>query len=255
MPKSEDSVLILTPIKDAADCFESYCRLLDRLSYPPELISIGLLESDSRDASWEVFETGLPRIEGRRKESRIWKRDFGFQLPPGVPRWAPPFQIARRAVISKSRNHLLSRALGDQAWVLWIDVDVVEAPADIIETFLATGRDLVHPHCLHEHRDETFDLNAWRDQGRLHLSDLRQEGDLVRLDAVGGTMLWVRADLHRDGLIFPSFPYGAANPAARDPGPWGVKGELDTEGLGILALDMGIQPWGMPNVVIRHRNA
>ena len=255
MADSEARVLILTPVKDASDCFESYCRLLDSFTYPPELISVALLESDSRDASWEIFEAGLPRIQGQRRAARIWKKDFGFQLPPGVPRWAPPFQIARRGVLSKSRNHLLSRALSDEDWVLWIDVDVIAAPDDIMETFLATGRDLVHPHCLHEHRDETFDLNAWRDQGRLHLGDLREEGDLVRLDAVGGTMLWVRADLHRDGLVFPSFPYGAANPAVRDPGPWGMKGELDTEGLGILALDMGIQPWGMPNVVIRHRDA
>ncbi|MEM8962534.1 MAG: hypothetical protein AAGD38_13705 [Acidobacteriota bacterium] len=255
MAELTDPVLILTPIKDAADCFESYCRLLDSFTYPPELLSVGLLESDSRDDSWNVFQTGLERIRGKRRAARIWKKDYGFRLPPGVPRWAPPFQIARRGVISKSRNQLLSRALDDQEWVLWIDVDVIEAPADIIETFLATGRDLVHPHCLHQYRDETFDLNAWRDQGRLHLDDLREEGDLVRLDAVGGTMLWVRADLHRDGLIFPSFPYGAGNAAIRDPSPFGMKGELDTEGLGILALDMGIQPWGMPNVVIRHRNA
>ena len=255
MSELADRILVLTPVKDAADCLDSYCRLLDGFTYPPELITVGLLESDSRDRSFEVFQGALPRLRGERRRARIWKRDFGFRLPPGVPRWAPPFQIARRSVLSKSRNHLLSRALEDEDWVLWIDVDVVEAPADIIQTFLATGRDLVHPHCLHQHRDETFDLNAWRDQGRLHLGDLRDEGELVRLDAVGGTMLWVRADLHRDGLVFPSFPYGAANKTVRDPGPWGPVGELDTEGLGILARDMGVQPWGMPGVVIRHRDA
>ncbi len=254
MAQPEERVLILTPIKDAADCLESYCRLLNQLTYPPELLSVGLLESDSRDGSFEVFQAGLSRIQGKRSRARIWKRNFGFQLPAGVARWAPPFQIPRRTVISKSRNHLLSRALDDEDWVLWIDVDVIESPPDIIETFLATGRDLVHPHCLHEHRDETFDLNAWRDGGRLHLGDLKDEGELVRLDAVGGTMLWVKADLHRDGLNFPAFPYGTENRAIRNPGAYGVRGELDTEGLGMLALDMGVQPWGLPNVVIRHRD-
>ena len=254
MDATDPTVLILTPIKDATECFESYCRLLDRLTYPPELLSVGLLESDSHDGTFERFQAGLGRVRGNRRATRLWKRDFGFHLPPGVPRWTPAFQVARRGVLAKSRNHLLSRALGDEDWVLWIDVDVVDAPPDIIETFLGTGRDLVHPHCLHEHHDETFDMNAWRDRGRLHLEDLRDEGELVRLHAVGGTMLWVRADRHRDGLIFPAFPYGTPSRVIRDPGAYGVAGELDTEGLGVLAMDMGIQPWGMPDVIIRHRH-
>ncbi|MGH3283645.1 MAG: hypothetical protein ACRDPD_02980 [Streptosporangiaceae bacterium] len=75
-------------------------------------------------------------------------------------------------------------------------------PADIIERLLATGKDIVHPHCIVESRYEprrTFDLNAWRHHGRLHMGDLRAEGDLVRLDTVGGTILLVRAGAHRDG--------------------------------------------------------
>jgi len=248
------SVLVLTPVKDAADCAERYCELLDALTYPRHRISIGILESDSRDGSFEAFEEQLPRLRTGRRRVGLWKRDFGFRLPEGVPRWAPPFQIARRAVLSKSRNHLLFHALDDEEWVLWIDVDVVAYPADVVERLLATGRSIVHPHCLKEHRDETFDLNAWRDRGRLQMADLADEGELVRLDAVGGTMLWVQADLHRDGLIFPPFPYGAKSPVVRDPNPWGVTGELDTEGLGTLAHDMGHQCWGMPGLVIRHRN-
>ena len=51
------------------------------------------------------------------------------------------------------------------------------------------------------------------------MDDLRGGPDLVRLDTVGGTVLLVRADVHRDGLIFPCFPYGAANPAVRRPDP------------------------------------
>lgn len=247
-----DTVLILTPIKDVADCVTTYCELIDQLTYPRHLISIGILEGDSRDDSFEVFQQALPRLAEGRRRAELWKKDFGFKMPPGIPRWAPAFQIPRRSAIAKSRNHLLSRALRDETWVLWIDGDLVDYPANVIETLLSTERSLVHPHCLHEHRDETFDLNAWRDQGRLHMSDLADEGELVRLDTVGGTMLWVDADLHRDGLIFPPFPYPGAK--ARNPGPWGVVGELESEGLGLLAGDMGVQAWGMPGLIIRHRN-
>ncbi|HZQ96003.1 MAG TPA: hypothetical protein VFA67_13395, partial [Candidatus Sulfotelmatobacter sp.] len=135
----------------------------------------------------------------------------------------------------------------DEDWVLWLDVDVIEYPADILEQLLATGKDVVHPHCVKAFGGPSFDRNAWRDQGRLHLEDLRQEGPLVRLDAVGGTMLLVRANLHREGLIFPPFAYGRPNPRIRRDTP-----ELETEGLGLMAQDMGYECWGMPHLEIRH---
>ena len=67
-------------------------------------------------------------------------------------------------------------------------------------------------------------------------------------------MLLVRADAHRDGLIFPAYLYGRQSPVARDPNPWtgGAGGEIDTEGLGLMARDLGYQCWGMPNLEIRH---
>jgi hypothetical protein len=74
--------------------------------------------------------------------------------------------------------------------------------------------------------------------------------DFVRLDAVGGTELLVRADVHRDGLIFPCFPHGAASPAVRRPSPLAVYGELEIDGFGITARDMGYQSWGMPNIEV-----
>jgi len=255
MATEPPTVLVLTPVKDAADCAETYCALLDALTYPRERLAVGLLEGDSVDGSYEAFARVLPRLAEGRRGARLWKRDFGFQPPLGLPRWAPQIQIQRRATVARARNHLLLHALDEEAWVLWIDADVIEYPPDVIERFLATGRRIVHPHCLRARDQATFDLNAWRDQGRLHLADLRDEGEVVRLDAVGGTMLWVDADLHRDGLIFPAFPYGAGSRTIRRPSPFGAVGELDTEGFGVLATDMGHQCWGMPGLIIRHRDA
>ena len=131
--------------------------------------------------------------------------------------------------------------------MLWLDVDVIEYPPDLIEQLIAVGREIVQPHCVLEYGGGTFDHNAWRDQGRLHLDDLRDEGDLVELDAVGGTVLLVRADVHRDGLIFPPFRYGLGSSRARR-----GRGELETEGLGIMAHDMGYTCWGMPRLDVLH---
>ena len=57
-----------------------------------------------------------------------------------------------------------------------------------------------------------------------------------------------------DREIFPPYLYGQQSPLVRDPNPWsaGTVGELDTEGLGLMARDMGHQCWGLPNLEIRH---
>jgi len=234
-------------MKDAADCLDGYCSRVRQLTYPRHQISLGFLESDSADETW----TGLSRASSdldrdfRRVTTR--KKDFGYRIPPGIHRGDGGIQIERRVVLAKSRNHLLFHALDDEDWVLWLDVDVVEYPSDLIERLLSTCKDIVQPHCVMDYGGPTYDLNGWRDHGRVHLDQLRTEGDLVKLDAVGGTVLLVRADLHRDGLVFPSFPYGLSNPAARE-----GRGEIETEGLGLMARDMEHQCWGMPNLEVRH---
>jgi GT2 family glycosyltransferase len=245
-----DAILILTPVKDARPHLATYLRSLERLTYPAGRLSLGFLESDSADDTYAALESRLPELRRRFRRVGLWKKDFGYRVPSGLPRWAPQVQLMRRTVLARSRNHLLMRALDDEDWVLWLDADVVESPPDVLERLLATGKSIVHPHCVLDYGGPTFDRNAWREHGRVHLDALRKEGDLVRLDAVGGTMLLVRADIHRDGLVFPSFPYGRTNPAARPDHP-----ELDTEGLGLMARDMGHQCWGMPNLEIRHARA
>jgi hypothetical protein len=241
------TVLVLTPVKDAARFLPRYFENLERLTYPPERLSVGFLEGDSTDDTHARVERHLPRLRDRVRGAGLWKKDFGYRVPPGLHRADGRIQLMRRSILARSRNHLLFHALAEEEWVLWLDVDVVEYPADVIERLLATGKSIVQPHCVVEYGGATFDRNAWRQPGEVRMDALRGEGDLVRLDAVGGTMLLVRADLHRDGLVFPAFPYGRRHPKLRD-----ERGELETEGLGLMAADMGHQCWGMPNLEIRH---
>jgi hypothetical protein len=138
--------------------------------------------------------------------------------------------------------------------VLWLDVDVVEYPVDVIERLISYGKEIIHPHCVVTYGGDTYDQNAWVNRGRTFMEKLRTKGELVRLDSVGGTMLLVRADLHRDGLIFPPYPYGVASPLVRKRNPYlrGTRGEMETEGLAVMARDMGVQCWGLPNLEILH---
>jgi hypothetical protein len=245
-----ETVLILTPLKDAAPHLATYLRLLSSLTYPHRKISLGFLESDSRDATAPRLTAELRRLRREFAAADLWRHDFGFVLPQGMHRSDPRIQPERRAVLARARNHLLSHALRDQDWVLWLDVDLIFYPTDIIERLIDVGRNIVQPHCVLDFGGPTFDQNAWRDKGRYHLDDLRDEGTIVPLDTVGGTMLLIRADLHRDGLIFPPFPYRPGHPRAR-----GEEGELETEGVGLMAADMGETCWGLPHLEIIHRRA
>jgi glycosyltransferase involved in cell wall biosynthesis len=244
-------VLILTPVKNAEGILPNYFRQLSKLSYPKHAISLGFLESDSHDGTYEYLQNKLEELNQTYLSAKLWKRDYQFSIPAGMHRHEEAFQLQRRIILAKSRNQLLFRALEHHDWVLWLDVDVISYPKNIIQQLLQVNKDIVHPNCVKEYNGKSYDLNAWRNHGKLHLHDLKAEGDLVALDSVGGTMLLVKGDVHRDGLIFPPFTYGLTNPKARqEENLW--QGEVETEGLGIMANDMGVSCWGMPHLEIKH---
>jgi GT2 family glycosyltransferase len=249
-------ILILTPVKNARAHLPRYFENLRRLDYPHDRVAISLLESDSDDGTFEQLEASIGSLRGDFARAEIHKLDFNFR--PSLPRRAPAIQRERRSILAKSRNHLLVRALRDEAWVLWLDVDVVSYPPDVISRLLATGKDIVVPHCVNP-AGRTFDLNTFqldpstdrgdearfvidgilqppRGWGRRYLEDLGGQ-PIVPVDAVGGTMLLVRADLHRAGLLFPPFSY---------------RRYIETEGLAMMARDMGYRCWGLPDLRIVH---
>eukprot|EP01051_Picozoa_sp_SAG22_P003396 SAG22_NODE_164_length_16817_cov_61.573573_15_plen_78_part_00 len=73
---------------------------------------------------------------------------------------------------------------------------------------------------------------------RTHIGSLGAQGELVRLDGVGGSAILVAADLHRAGLVFPTFVLDHA---------------VETEGLAKMAKRMGSPPHGMPKLHVSHK--
>ncbi|KAI9031408.1 Anp1-domain-containing protein [Hyaloraphidium curvatum] len=304
---SYPTVLVLTPVKNSAEHLGHFFSLLESLDYPSDRISIGVLDSDSDDVPDLATASALlsqgyrrPEVLGtfspsRQRESGISgtlasllasvpllhtagfgtvtvvRHDFNYSLPRDA-RHDEELQGERRAVMARSRNHLLSSALGDEEFVLWIDSDVSYFPRDVLLRLLETGKDIVVPHCVIESNGSTYDRNSWRaegapgsnatadevrdywdartaqshpqelwvegyyETGNVHLDGLRNE-TLSRLDGVGGAMLLVRAEHHRQGLVFPPYVY---------------RGRIETEGLAMAAMDMGVLSWGLPNLEIVH---
>jgi hypothetical protein len=75
------------------------------------------------------------------------------------------------------------------------------------------------------------------DKANTPIHKLRVEGSLVRITAVGGAMLLVDADLHREGAVFT---------------PYVLRGRMETEGLSMAAQSMGADSWALPRLEVVH---
>jgi glycosyltransferase involved in cell wall biosynthesis len=252
-----DSVLILTPMRNTHKHLARYFELVGRLTYPPNRISLGILEGDSTDGTFKALIDLAPEWRNRLADLTLVKWDSGQHWR--VPRWHPSIQHARRANLARVRNRLLNRCLKDHEWVLWIDADVIDYPPDLIEQLMAGQRDIAAACCIKpdgsifDHNTFIFHPNkaaAERDEflvdglfqpptatGRRYLDSA--PAPWVPVDGVGGTALLIRGNLHRQGLNFPTYSY---------------KGYIETEGLAAMARDMGVECWGARDITVTHVN-
>jgi mannan polymerase complexes MNN9 subunit len=179
-------------------------------------------------------------------------------------------QKARRAAMSRARNSLLFTTLGPStSWVLWLDADIVETPPTLIQDLAAHNKPIIVPNCFQRFTDpktrkraeRPYDFNSWQDsetaqklaegmgkddillEGYAQMATYRtlmaymadnNEGleQEVNLDGVGGTALLVKAEVHRDGAMFPPFPFYNL---------------IETEGFAKMAKRLGWSSFGLPN--------
>lgn len=269
-PPSMPKILILTPLKEYDIFIKKYYQLVISLRYPHDLISFGFLESEWVNPS--VSLKYLMLFENLTKEFRSVKfyhinasmtSLIALEPPTNQHKHSIEYQSYRRSVLARCRNYLLAKALDDEDFVLWIDADLDYYPPDIIETLLSTEKDIVVPACMFtEGNNQIYDLNTFVggnpelinkifgsnglifngynfiDRKTLvHFRPDTPRNGTVEVDGVGGTMLLIRADLHREGLIFP---------------PFNFERHIETEGLAFMARKMGYKCWGMPHVEIWH---
>ncbi|KAK2734278.1 Golgi mannosyltransferase complex subunit [Onygenales sp. PD_40] len=188
-------------------------------------------------------------------------------------------QRIRREAMSRARNSLLFTTLGPStSWVLWLDGDIVETPPTLIQDLARHDKPVLVPNCYQRYRNpETrqmdirpYDYNSWVDTEKslqiasamgpeeimlegyaelptyrtlmAHLADKSPNRDvdkIMPLDGVGGTALMVKADVHRDGAMFPPFPFYHM---------------VETEGFAKMARRLGWKCFGLPNYFVYHYN-
>jgi mannan polymerase complexes MNN9 subunit len=183
-------------------------------------------------------------------------------------------QKARRESMSRARNSLLFTTLGPAtAWVLWLDADIVETPPTLIQDLTAHDHPVLVPNCYQRYYNSEkkkmdvrpYDYNSWIDSSTAqsmaaemgpdeillegyaemptyrtlmaYLADTANPNPkkVIELDGVGGTALMVKAEVHRDGAMFPAFPFYHL---------------VETEGFAKMAKRLGYSVYGLPDYFV-----
>lgn len=219
----------------------------------------------------QVVKTQTGPEAGRFAGVNILRQDFDPVLTSQdeSERHKLEHQKARRSVMAKARNSLLFTTLEPYvSWVLWLDADVIETPPSVIQDLAFHNKPLIVPNCFQRFTnpdtgkpdERPYDFNNWQDsetaqklaakmgpdeillEGYAELATYRtlmaymsDGGDAhteISVDGVGGAALLVRADVHRDGAMFPAFPFYHL---------------IETEGFAKMAKRLGWQATGLPN--------
>lgn len=190
-------------------------------------------------------------------------------------RHALAVQKERRSAMATARNELLFSALGPHtSWVLWMDSDIIDTPPTLIQDMTSHNVPVLAANVYQKYYDNEkksmeqrpYDFNNWADsdsaqqmaasmpddeiivEGYAEMATYRSlmahfynpSGPLnekMSLDGVGGGCTLVKAEVHRDGAMFPNFPFYHL---------------IETEGFAKMAQRLNYQVFGLPNYLVYH---
>lgn len=240
---------------------------------PPDAQGDATLEK--LDAAVKKVQTG-PLAERFAKVS-ILRKDPGPYMVESVnpgDRHVFSAQKRYRGLMALLRNSLFLTTIGPAtSWVLWVDSDIVETPPTLIQDMTLHDKPILVANCFQHYSDpqkgpavKPSDFSSWQESDktlqmaqqmddddiivenfpelktdRAHLASMYDPaGDMhteVSLDGVAATVLLVKAEVHRDGAMFPHFPFYHL---------------LESEGFAKMAQRLGYQCYGLPNYLVFH---
>ncbi|CAK7895374.1 mannan polymerase complexes subunit Mnn9p [[Candida] anglica] len=192
-------------------------------------------------------------------------------------RHALSVQKERRSMMALARNSLVFTTLSPYtSWCLWLDADIVETKPTLLQDLIAHDKPIISANVYQRYIDEStkkesirpYDFNNWveSEEGLALAKTLKDDEIIVEgyaematyrplmahfydsnadehtemaLDGVGGGAVLVKADVHRDGAMFPSFPFYHL---------------IETEGFAKMAKRLGYEVFGLPNYLVYHYN-
>lgn len=199
-----------------------------------------------------------------------------LELQSEKDRHALSVQKERRKNMAIARNSLVFSTLSPYtSWVLWLDSDIIESPKSLILDLISHDKPIVSANVYQRYTNEKnepdirpYDFNNWAEsdeglkiaqamgddeiivEGYAEIATYRPlmahhydkkgspDAEMV-LDGVGGGAVMVKAEVHRDGAMFPPFPFYHL---------------IETEGFAKMAKRLGYQVIGLPNYLVYHYN-
>lgn len=181
-----------------------------------------------------------------------------------------------RAEMALARNELLASTLGPQtAWILWLDSDIVETPPSLIQDMTHHDKPVLAANVYERYKDREsgelsirpYDFRNWIESTEaLQLASGMQEDEIIveglagistnrqlmthfyqqdgspsseiSLDGVGASCLLVKSEVHRDGAMFPNFPFYHL---------------IESEGFAKMAKRLTYEVYGLPNYLVYHQ--
>ncbi len=177
----------------------------------------------------------------------------------------------------KKNNLLLSTIAPDISWILWLDGGIIETPPTLIQDLAMHNKSVISPNTYQRIINDQgkmdispYDMMNWVESsqglkiaallddedilteesttGQDDLATYRalmvfyydKDGDInveMQLDSVGRNCILVNADVHRDGAMFPTFPFYHL---------------IESEGFGKVAKRLGYDVFGLPNYLVYH---
>lgn len=227
------------------------------------------------DAAVKKIQTG-PELSRFGKITILRQDTDSLDTQHEKARHALSAQKARRSQMALARNSLMFTTLGPQtSWVLWLDSDIIETPPSLIQDLAKHDKDIIVANCYQRFVDpkdgpsiRPYDFNNWQESEKgLEIASQMSEDEIIvegyqeiatyrvlmaylydaakdpgleiPLDGVGGTAMLVKSEVHRDGAMFPPFPFYHL---------------IETEGFAKMAKRLGYQAWGLPNYLVYHYN-
>ncbi len=223
----------------------------------------------------KIVQTG-PKEDRFAKITILRQDNDGLKSQAEKDRHALNVQKERRQSMAIARNSLVFTALSPYtSWVLWLDADIIESPPTLLQDMISHDKPVLSANVYQRYIDDKqkpairpYDFNNWvespeglkiaenmRDdeiivEGYAEIATYRplmahffdQNGDVnteMQLDGVGGGAVMVKADVHRDGAMFPPFPFYHL---------------IETEGFAKMAKRLGYEVFGLPNYLVYHYN-
>ncbi|KAK3837338.1 MAG: Anp1-domain-containing protein [Linnemannia gamsii] len=267
----KQTVLVLTLVRNNESWggkrnFFDFVKLVQGFDYPMSNIHLGVLVSDKQE-----FDAIISSIQKRPLKDFfgtvhviLRTKDVGIARED---RKADEAQRQRRRLLARLRNFLLFTTLREEESVLWIDSDMISIPKDLLGRMVDSGKDIITTPTKLGPNGGFYDYNAWVgernkptaeeqaniEQGGMFIPGAKSvklthelEGEFGELDSVGGTVLFVRGEVHREGVAFTTnYVIGSG---------WDYEGYdgIETEGLCYVAKFLGYKCWGMPHSIAVH---